>query len=94
MRTLCTSNPARGAFLLVADHLLSHISECAVGDRLGYEVELLATLITPVLLMTLLLIYAKVLAPFAHREGDKRTLSDWPQSDHNSEILTRAPHAI
>ena len=54
-------------------------AECAIGQRIGFEVELLATLIMPAALVALLLLYAKALAPFAHREGGKRTLMDWPQ---------------
>jgi hypothetical protein len=54
-------------------------AECTIGDRLGFHLELLAALLTPIGLVSFLLLYAKLLAPFANREGGKRTLSDWPQ---------------
>ena len=57
-----------------ASHLSSRLAplqlvpaECAIGQRLGFHVELVATLLTPVALLTLLCMLAMLLAPFARR---------------------------
>ena len=53
--------------------------ECAVGQRLSFHIEIAVALATPIVLLACLGAWAKLLVPFANREGGKRTLSDWPQ---------------
>ena len=46
---------------------------------LALHVEIAVALATPIVLLACLGAWAKLLVPFANREGGKRTLSDWPQ---------------
>ncbi len=52
-------------------------AECTVGQRLGYHIELIATLGTPVLLLLLLLLLATLVGPCAGRHCC--SLRNWPQ---------------
>ena len=57
-------------------------AECAVGERLGFYVELTATLLTPIGLMLGLFCLALVVAPCALRLScwsGRASLADWPQ---------------
>ena len=49
------------------------------GGRLGFHIELVATLATPLLLLLLLVLLASLLAPFSGRRYGLRTLATWPQ---------------
>ena len=72
-------------FLMVLDQLTLEIfdlvpAECALGRRLGFNIELYATLTSPFILLVGLLVLAFLLAPLA-KQGccSLRSLANWPQ---------------